>query len=149
LETRFWAKVAKTEGCWEWTGYKQPAGYGTFYMDGPKIYAHRAAWEFTNGPVPDEMHLDHTCHSRSCVNPSHLRMVTRKQNMEHQITAHANSATGVRGVHWDKAKQRYVARVGHNKRSIHVGYFSNVKDAEAAVIAKRLELFTHNDKDRA
>jgi hypothetical protein len=30
----------------------------------------------------------------------------------------------------------------------HVGYFADIADAEAAVIARRSELFTHNDLDR-
>ena len=35
-----------------------------------------------------------------------------------------------------------------NGKRHHVGYFTTVQDAEAAVIAKRNELFTHNDLDR-
>lgn len=28
LSERFWAKVAKTEGCWLWTGCTDKKGYG-------------------------------------------------------------------------------------------------------------------------
>jgi hypothetical protein len=38
--------------------------------------------------------------------------------------------------------------VGHQNGCIFVGYFLDLAEAEAAVIAKRNELFTHNDRDR-
>jgi hypothetical protein len=36
----------------------------------------------------------------------------------------------------------------HFRRLLHVGLFLTIAEAEAAVIAKRNELFTHNDMDR-
>lgn len=35
-----------------------------------------------------------------------------------------------------------------SSKYVHVGYFTVKAEAEAAVIAKRNELFTHNDADR-
>lgn len=40
------------------------------------------------------------------------------------------------------------AGVGHNGVKVNVGCFKTLEEAEAAVIAKRIELFTHNDADR-
>ena len=42
----------------------------------------------------------------------------------------------------------YRAVVGHNGKLHHVGYFDTVEEASAAAEAKRIELFTHNDRDR-
>jgi hypothetical protein len=44
--------------------------------------------------------------------------------------------------------RKWVARVGHDGRSFYLGAFESLEDAEAAVIAKRLELHTHNELDR-
>jgi hypothetical protein len=96
--------------------------------------------------VPEGKELDHICFNRLCVNPSHLRPVTRKQNMEHQQGAYANSKSGVRGVCHHKASGKWIARVGHFGKIIHVGLFENLEEAAAAVKAKRNELYTHNNE---
>jgi hypothetical protein len=42
-EERFWAKVEKTEYCWNWTAGRinKPDGYGQFYDGVKSITAHR------------------------------------------------------------------------------------------------------------
>lgn len=76
---RFWAKVRKGDGCWEWLGTKRH-GHGHFYYKGKMRRAHRVSLELAGRPAPDDMHVDHTCRNRSCVNPDHLRVVTPGQN---------------------------------------------------------------------
>jgi hypothetical protein len=94
------------------------------------------------------MELDHMCHNHACVNPDHLRVATRKQNSENRSGAYSNSGTGVRGVSWDKARGLYRATVMHNYKQVMVGRYETPEEAEEAVKAKRLELFTHNLLDR-
>lgn len=149
--TRFWPKVDKTETCWNWTAYLDRHGYGRFGRGSRTagvIFAHRFAWEAENGPIPEGMDLDHTCHNTACVRPSHLRPVDRKRNMENLVGAYVTSASGVRGVSFDKSRGLYRATVTHNYKQIQVGRFETLEEAREAVEAKRLELFTHNNKDR-
>lgn len=42
--------------------------------------AHRAAWTYANGPIPDGYTVDHTCFNKACVNPAHLRLLTNPDN---------------------------------------------------------------------
>ncbi len=92
---RFWSKVDKSgegQGCWEWTAYKSPEGYGRSRL-GKKRLAHRIAYELLVGPVPEGLQLDHLCRNRSCVNPAHLEPVTSRENTARGITlAAAQSA---------------------------------------------------------
>ena len=88
----FWAKVNKSEGCWEWTGARQPAGYGTVRVLNRTCLAHRVAYESLVGPIPDGLHLDHLCRNPSCVNPAHLEPVTNRENITRGLCA-------VRGTH--------------------------------------------------
>lgn len=67
--------------------------------------------------------------------------------MEHLLGAHKGCKSGVRGVR-QTPNGKWQASVGHNGKDITVGTFADLRDAEAAVIAKRNELFTHNDVDR-
>ena len=135
-------------GCWIWTAYKHPNGYGRLGIGTKSINAHRVAYSLFVGEIPNGMLVDHICHVPSCVNPDHLRLATKKQNAEHLLGAISTSKSGVRGVSWSKWAKRWRAHVHHQGRHIHVGYFPEMADANAAVVAKRLELFTHNDMDR-
>lgn len=81
---RWAAKVqlpADPDGCWEWTGNKNHHGYGGFYVDGKNRRAHRYGYERFVGEVPEGLQTDHLCRNRSCVNPSHLEPVTRRENI--------------------------------------------------------------------
>jgi len=48
----------------------------------------------------------------------------------------------------DARSGRWRATVGHCGKQYRVGMFLDIADAEAAVIAKRNELFTNNNADR-
>lgn len=76
---RFWSKVDKTDGCWEWTA-SLVSGYGQFRHNGRIVRAHRFAYEQLVGPVPKGLELDHLCRNRRCVNPAHLEPVTQQEN---------------------------------------------------------------------
>lgn len=148
LDHRLWSKVQKTDTCWLWTASLMSSGYGQINIDRRPHPAHRIAYELANGPIPEGLFLDHLCHVRRCVNPSHLRIVTNKENGEHRSGPPSNNKSGVLGVSWDSKAKKWYAKVGHHGRHYFVGLFDRIDEAEAAVIAKRLELFTHNNKDR-
>lgn len=147
-EARFWSKVSKAETCWEWIGGRDLDGYGSIAIGGVHRGAHRFSYELANGPIPEGLEVDHRCHNRACVNPAHLRLATHKQNMENRSGAHINSKSGVLGVSWNKRTRAWTAKVSHEGKQFHIGYYPSRAEAEAAVIAKRNELFTHNDRDR-
>ena len=151
LEDRFWSRVHKTEDCWLWTGSSTGTNlrYGAMFRAGRMVNAHRISYELAYGPIADGMVIDHICHVHKCVRPDHLQAVTQKQNLENLQGARPGSKSGVRGVSWHKTGRKWKAQVTHNSRAYHVGLFTDLAEAEAAVIAKRNELFTNNLADRA
>lgn len=143
VQERFDCKVTKSDGCWIWHATLSPAGYGQFYYKNKLHMAHRVSWELANGPIPDGMFLDHICHTPACVRVDHLRLATPKQNAEYLSGAHKdNQSGGVRGVCWHAASGKWMARTHHYGKSFYLGLFEDVADAEAAVKAKRAEVFT-------
>lgn len=145
---RFVSKIDTTGVCWEWRGTRLAAGYGVFKLKGVPSLAHRMAFELFKEPIPAGLQIDHACHNVSCVRPDHLRAVTPKQNSENRHGATSRSKTGIRGVSWSKDVRKWQAIICHKGKRYHLGYFTDIKDAETAAISKRNLLFTHNEMDR-
>lgn len=81
-EQRFWAKVRKTRTCWFWTASRRgKAGYGQFWDGQRNRCAHEWLWEQINGPISDDLELDHLCQTPLCVRPTHLEPVTHRVNV--------------------------------------------------------------------
>lgn len=66
--------------CWPWTHYVETDGYGRFRFNKKRYYAHRAAYELVNGPVPRGMVVMHSCDNPLCCNPAHLSVGTSRDN---------------------------------------------------------------------
>jgi HNH endonuclease len=90
--------VVLDNGCWEWTGAQRRKGYGHMWVEGKDLSAHRLAFEASVGPIPAGYDIDHECHNEAahlglcdggaltcrhtlCINPAHLRAVTRRENL--------------------------------------------------------------------
>lgn len=79
--TRFINKVkVDARGCWIWLGVVDRHGYGKFRLNGRMEKAHRAAYVIRYGAIPAGLEIDHVCRVRRCVNPEHLRAVTKREN---------------------------------------------------------------------
>ena len=74
--------VVEPNGCWRWTGTLNPAGYGMTWSNGRTQAAHRRVFEDINGVhILSCMDIDHLCRNHACVNPEHLEVVTRQENI--------------------------------------------------------------------
>src|SRR5258708_38168365 len=80
---RFWSKVEKTPTCWLWRGTLHPHGYGIFVYKNRKYRAHRISLTLAGIELPRDrnIHPDHTCQNRACVNPAHIEVVTEQENI--------------------------------------------------------------------
>lgn len=81
---RLWDKLDYTDpaGCLRFTGAVDSSGYGSIKHAGRTRSAHRVAFEFEYGPVPDALELDHLCRNRRCCNAEHLEPVTHQINVD-------------------------------------------------------------------
>jgi hypothetical protein len=90
---RFWAKVEKSDGCWEWTGARLRRGYGRIRVTRQRqMLAHRMSWELAYGPIPEGLYVCHHCDNPPCVRPDHLFLGTNSDNM---VDAHQKGRVDV------------------------------------------------------
>jgi len=72
-------------GCWVWIGATKPGGYGVFAIRKNNIQktynAHRWAYIHLFGEIPENLTIDHLCRNTRCVNPSHMEIVTIRENI--------------------------------------------------------------------
>ncbi len=84
LASRFWSHVDKSagaDGCWFWTGARRGKhGYGLIDIDGRTRGTHRVAFEMSKGAIAPGLSVLHSCNNPPCVNPTHLRAGTAKDN---------------------------------------------------------------------
>lgn len=99
--SRFFSKIDKNGPktkrlgrCWVWLDEPGRGGYCYFWHEGKKRLAHRFAYEYLVGPIPEGLIIDHVCHNedegcpggdydphRRCVNPRHLITTDQLSNV--------------------------------------------------------------------
>jgi len=91
---RFFEKICfGISDCWYWRGSQDHAGYG--WMGA--IKAHRKSWELFRDKIPKGKFVLHKCDIPNCVNPDHLFLGTKKDNMQDCLKKGRIRRLGVRG----------------------------------------------------
>jgi len=145
-EERFREKIqlSDRDGCWLWVGLRNRHGYGLFWADGRKVYAHQWAYECAHGLVPDGYELAHVAGgSAGCVNPDHFRLVDPKKSRRRsfRLVRAARVNGRIAGLSCRKHDlpegvspngKGFQARIRQNGRIRHLGTFSTVREAAQA-----------------
>mgnify|MGYP001561659861 CR=1 FL=1 len=106
----------------------------TFYADRYNLYdkprAIRMHREIMNAPKGTQ--VDHKNGNGLDNRKGNLRLATHQQNMFNQVKSRNDNKLGIKGVHWSKAKKKFVAQIKANGKKIHLGYFNVMGDADSA-----------------
>ena len=115
---------------------------GTFHVNGythiqinKKIYkAHRLAWLYIYGYIPK--FIDHINCDRSDNRLCNLREANIYQN-NHNAKLSKNNKSGVKGVCWHKAANKWIANIEAYGKKIYLGLFEDLEFAELVVSEAR------------
>ena len=93
-------KVDTVSMCWNWLGTLKGTDklkqYGSITVgsriDGTRkqMSAHRFSYQVFNGEIPVGMFVCHTCDNPKCVNPKHLFLGTRQDNVDDRESKNRN-----------------------------------------------------------
>lgn len=105
-------------------------GYRQGSLGRRKFTAHRVIWALHHGAWPYGQfdHIDHDCVNNRIEN---LRQVTHMENMRNAAIS-CNNTSGFTGVCWVKSRGSWQAQIKVNRKTLHLGYFSDINEAVAA-----------------
>lgn len=66
---------------WLFNGLLDCRYYGLMVLDNLQYYSDQVIHKIYKKPITDGFVIDHICCIKSCVNPTHLDMVTRSENI--------------------------------------------------------------------
>jgi hypothetical protein len=123
-------KIGNEVGC------KNSNGYRLASIKGKYIQTHRAIFLMHYGYLPE--YVDHIDGNKSNNKVENLRAVTKAQNAWNSKLPSTNKS-GIRGVSWNKQTNKWRVAINVNGRAIHLGRFSDIKDAQKVIESARIQ----------
>jgi len=112
-------------------------GYIQFMFKGRLYYAHRYAFYFENGFLPEN--VDHINGDRKDNRICNLRAATKSNNQWNRKKCSRNTS-GVKGASWNEKRKVWHCQITHKKKHYYIGSFKDIYDAKVAIRIKRNEL---------
>jgi len=113
-------------------GSKGRRGYLKIAVDGKQYYAHRLAWIYMQGAIPENSIVDHKNRNTSDNSwEDNIRLASRRGNFCNSKLSKRNTS-GVMGVYWKKERKKWRAYITNNGKNISLGSFSEKIDAVKA-----------------
>ena len=84
--------------------------------------------------------IDHIDNNSLNNNVENLRWTTQSENICNSTLSRVNTS-GVKGVYWDKSKQKWKSQICINKKVSHIGSYNTIEEATIARQTKANEIF--------
>ena len=111
-------------------GYLAENGYMYIRFQDKLYRAHRLAWYLTYGEWPNGQ-IDHINGIRNDNRIENLRVVDDAENRKN-MCLRTDNKSGVSGVHWYKAYEKWMVYINSNGKRKNLGYFSDLFEAVCA-----------------
>jgi len=120
----FWRRVERggPTQCWPWQASRDRQGYGKLGYKGSHWLAHRLAYTFAVGDIPEGKIVMHSCDNPRCCNPAHLECGTVADNNADSIAKGRRVwATGIRDGNAKFTDEQIRTIVRHPGSNVAVG----------------------------
>lgn len=116
---------------WKWKLHPQGYAARSSWRDGRyyTVLLHRLVAQ-----TPDGLETDHRNGDKLDNRRANLRAVTHAVNERNKPLSRRNTS-GVKGVTWDKNRQKWMAKTKHEGRHVNLGRFDTLDEAAAAFAA--------------
>ena len=101
---------------------------------------HRLVIEAFKENVDNKLCVDHIDNNRENNNICNLRYATHQENTRNS-KIRKNSTSGIKGITYHKASNKWQARITIDGLEIHLGLFGNIEDAKQARVNKVKQVF--------
>lgn len=123
---------------------RKSSGYLYVQVHGMLYPVHRVVMLMCYGFYGEGLDVDRINHVRNDNRLFNLRFVARSENSKNQSLS-SKSTTGVTGVSFLKARKKYIAQIGVNRKLIYLGMFETLEEAAAARAEANLKFNFHNN----
>lgn len=126
--------------CFKWTADKVGLGFRAMRACYPgnnkriTIFMHRFIMDAPQGTI-----IDHINRNALDNRKSNLRFCTKAENQRNRTSRQINNTSGYKGV--TKVRNKWAARISHQSKRIHLGYFVNIHQAAEAYNQAALKYF--------
>jgi hypothetical protein len=111
-------------------GSKRNDGYFQVGINNTDYLLHRLIYLYFHGVMPK--YIDHIDGSRNNNKIDNLRECTNQQNSFNSRIS-KNNTSGIKGVSWDKSRDKWQAKCTLNRKTIHLGRFDSIEQADLAL----------------
>ena len=101
-------------------------------VHGKEYRAHRIIYKMIHGDFDESLVIDHIDGDSLNNRPDNLRAVTQSVNRRNSIKRR-NNTSGITGVSWDKANQKWMVQVRLNNKGTTLGRYHDKEDAAKVV----------------
>jgi len=116
-------------------GKYEPERYLHVTINKKSFASHKMAFFIMTGQVPD--YIDHIDCDKSNNVWNNLRECTQSANLSRRLFS---NSTGLRGVGFDRSRNKFSARISISNKTVHLGRFETAKQAARAYDKKAVEL---------
>lgn len=123
-------------------GGQRANGYIYIGLNDEIIAAHRLAWVYMHGDIPEGMEVDHIDGDPSNNTIANLRLATSSQQKMNK-RVQSNNRSGLKGAYYHACHKgkKWRSQIKVGSRLIFLGYFHTAEEAHAAYGAAAIEHF--------
>lgn len=146
-----WKENPQRRAQWNATFAGKPAGsvidtgYVRIRIDDKGHRAHRLAWLYVHGYLPEE--IDHIDGDKTNNAIANLRSVTHSENLRN-TRKNTRNTTGIVGVTYRPSRNQWLAYITINRKRIHGGIFGTKEEAVKARKALERKYDFHENHGR-